>query len=223
MEIIDEINITTKLSGINNKTYLSKGKELEASNESKTVALKPLFRGFIHFGAFICTLVTLILFIITSIYYRFNWGVFIHLISQLIQFGASAVYHIPNWSPKIKTVLRFIDHICIPILVSGTQTSVLLNSIDKISAQHMVAIKITWVISILFIARMLLYRKLHDIFDLCCHIVHGMIVIPYLKLFKNLSYLGSSTSLVWRTAVFGRWCCLWNGMAESSSKSIWFP
>lgn len=149
------------------------------------VELKPKLRGIFHGIAFICTSIIFILFIISSIAFRFNLGIFIYMISQLLQFGVSASYHIPNWNPKVKRILRHIDHICIFLLISGTQTSVLLNTIpaDKLSSA-LNLVKMSWAFSIIGICRLIFLRKLYDIFDLICYICHGTIVLFFYKVLK---------------------------------------
>lgn len=189
-EIVTDIDKNNSGDGINDKSkcHTEEDKYILDNN----VILKPLLRGFIHFGAFICSFISFIFFIITSFHYKFNLGVFIHLMSQMLQFGVSATYHIPNWSPKVKKFWRFFDHGCIPILVSGTHTSIILNNINHNQNNgfysHFSFIKLTWFVSLVLIARLILYRKLHDIFDLCCHILHGMAVLPYISLLSHLSY-----------------------------------
>lgn len=151
---------------------------------------KPKLRGVIHGAAFVCTLVWFVSFLIISCTFKFNLGIFIYLISQLLQFGVSASYHIPNWSPKVKTVLRYIDHMCIFLLISGTQTSVLLNGLptEKISSAINL-IKVSWAVSIIGISRLVFMRHMYDIFDLICYIAHGMIVLPFYNIVKHFGHL----------------------------------
>lgn len=147
--------------------------------------IKPRFRGVIHGIAFLCTLFSAVAFLFTSICSRFNIGILIYLLSQLLQYGVSSVYHIPAWSPKIKKVLRHLDHICIFVLISGTQTSVIVNSIGlRDNPIALICIKLSWTISIIGILKILLMNKLHNIFDLILYCAHGLIVAPFYKILQ---------------------------------------
>lgn len=155
-----------------------------------TTSLKPKLRGIIHGAAFVCTLACLLFFIAASCVFKFNLGILIYLLSQLLQFGVSASYHIPDWSPRPKTVLRYIDHMCIFLLISGTQTSVILNALpsDVISSAASL-IKVSWAVSIIGISRLILMRHLYDIFDLVCYIAHGMVVLPFYNVVRHFDRL----------------------------------
>lgn len=151
--------------------------------------IKPKLRGYLHAYAFICTLIATLIFIFTSFWKKFDLGILIYLISQLLQFGVSACYHIVSWPPKIKKFFRHLDHICIFILISGTQTSVALN-IEKVkkSPSSRIFILSSWLISILGIMKILIMRKLHNIFDLVVYIAHGAIIIPFYNLYKGFQF-----------------------------------
>lgn len=149
---------------------------------------KPRLRGVIHAGAFILTCLGLLAFLVSSCVHSFNLGILIYLISQLLQFGISSFYHIPNWSPRAKLILRYLDHSCIFLLISGTQTSIIINNIPKAERGFStLAIKISWAITAIGISRFFIFSKLYDIFDLICYICHGAIVLPFLS---GLSHFG---------------------------------
>jgi hemolysin III len=158
---------------------------------------KPKLRGAIHGLAFICTILTSIAFLIVSLMCKFNTGVLIYLISQLLQYGISSFYHFFNWSPKVTNLLRFLDHMCIFILISGTQTSVLMNGL---SALHfppaLKVIIISWSISAVGILKILILRKLHNIFDLAVYMLHGCIIVPFINVFGQLKIVDKVLSLV---------------------------
>lgn len=152
--------------------------------EIDKIEIKPKLRGILHGIAFVCTIISFIVFLFTSLIGKFNLGILIYLISQMLQYGASSIYHIPSWSPRIKRILQHIDHICIFILISGTQTSVILNSVkikDTISAMF---IKISWTLSVLGILKIIIMNKLHNLFDLMFYCIHGVIILPFYKVLK---------------------------------------
>ncbi|ELA42041.1 hemolysin III family channel protein [Vittaforma corneae ATCC 50505] len=160
---------------------------LRLNIQNNTFSLpKPKLRGKIHCAAFLLTCFGLLLFLLSSYLYQFNLGILIYLISQMLQFGVSSFYHIPDWNPKTKLFLRYLDHSCIFLLISGTQTSVLLNNIPKTEMSFaLMAIKLSWGISLIGISRFLVFSRLYDIFDLICYICHGLIILPFIKLMAH--------------------------------------
>lgn len=159
---------------------------MEITENQENILLKPKLRGKIHGIAFIGSCIGLVVFLLSSHFFQFNLGILIFLISQLLQFGVSSFYHIPDWKPKAKLFLRYLDHSCIFLLISGTQTSVLLNTIPKSEmAIAFLAIKISWAVSCVGILRFFVFSKLYDIFDLICYIGHGLIILPFMKLMSH--------------------------------------
>lgn len=153
------------------------------TQNTTSVFSKPKLRGKIHCAAFMLTCFGFLLFLLSSYFYQFNLGILIYLISQLLQFGVSSFYHIPDWNPKTKLLLRYLDHSCIFLLISGTQTSVLLNNIPKTELRFaLLAIKLSWGITLIGISRFFIVSKLYDIFDLICYICHGLVILPFVKL-----------------------------------------
>lgn len=92
------------------------------SPASAPVELKPSWRGWIHLGATPLAIAAGIVLIslaptvtgkITSAIYAFT---------GMLLFGTSAVYHRGNWSPKVKAVLKRLDHTNIMLVIAGTYT-----------------------------------------------------------------------------------------------------
>lgn len=152
--------------------------------------IKPSLRGYLHAYAFFFTLLWLFIFIASCIFYKFDLPILIYLLSQLLVFGVSSFYHIPNWDPSTKNFLRTCDHMSIFCLISGTQTAVILSVIPKDKLREALSfIKLSWSISIIGILRLLFIRKLYDIFDLICYIVHGCVLLPFVKLIMSFTIL----------------------------------
>lgn len=151
--------------------------------------IRPMFRGIVHGVAFVATVISTIVFTVTSVWKRFNGGILLYLLSQLLQYGVSSVYHIPNWSPRIKQLLRHIDHICIFVLISGTQTSVIVNSIGLQNRIALFCIKLSWTISAIGIAKILIMNKLHNVFDLVIYCMHGSIIAPFYRILRSVDVL----------------------------------
>lgn len=149
---------------------------------------KPKLRGFIHAFAFVCTAVSSVFFIASSVFLRFNLGIFIYLLSQLLQYGISASYHIPTWTPRIRRILQHLDHMCIFVLISGTQTSVLISLVDiRKSAVARLVIKMSWSITLVGILKTIVMNRFYRILDVALYIAHGLVILPFYRVLSDTS------------------------------------
>ncbi|MBP3223027.1 MAG: hemolysin III family protein, partial [Actinomycetaceae bacterium] len=64
-------------------------------------------------------------------------------VSAVILFGNSSIYHIGKWSPKVRDILRRIDHSNIFLLIAGTYTPLSVALLDTSSA--ILVLSIVWV------------------------------------------------------------------------------
>ncbi|KAI5168615.1 hemolysin III [Pancytospora epiphaga] len=149
---------------------------------------KPKLRGVIHGCAFACTMLSTIVFAVSSFLYKFDSSIALYQLSQLLQYGISSLYHIPSWAPRTKRIMRHLDHMCIFVLISGTQTSVLINITD-IGKNHLAKhiIRVSWAISAVGILKIILMNKLHNMFDLVVYMAHGMVVAPFYRLLAEVA------------------------------------
>jgi hemolysin III len=84
--------------------------------------LKPTWRGWIHAGTFPVAIVAGIVLILCAQSGAAKWSAAVFMATSLLLFGNSALYHRLNWSPKIKVLLKRIDHANILLLIAGTYT-----------------------------------------------------------------------------------------------------
>ena len=145
---------------------------------------KPYFRGKIHLAAFYLTISKSILYILTWTLIRGNKAILIYLISQLILFGVSSTYHTTTWkNERAEYLVRLIDHISIFILISGTQTSVVLSLLPYTIVSKTI-IMISWTITLIGTLKIVLFRRLNHIFDTLVYILHGISVVPFFRIIK---------------------------------------
>ncbi len=85
---------------------------------------KPRFRGFIHAGAFITTLVVGPILIAHAHSATDRIALLIYVVSLLALFGVSATFHLGHWSPAVDRRLRRADHSTIFLAIAGTYTAV---------------------------------------------------------------------------------------------------
>lgn len=138
----------------------------------------------------------------------------IYLLSQMILFGISGFYHRYKFSQGViykkkiinnievfdkenrgfKAVLQKFDHSCIFILIAGTQTSVILSLYygeENISKDIKTFIKLTWIYALLGILKVFLSDYLdalslnNDLTNTFIYIIHGFLVLPFLKYFTS--------------------------------------
>lgn len=86
--------------------------------------IKPSWRGWIHAGTAPVALAAGIVLICLAQGTAAKWASAVFMVSSLMLFGNSAVYHRFNWGPRVKSLLKRIDHANILLLIAGTYTPI---------------------------------------------------------------------------------------------------
>ena len=84
--------------------------------------IKPKFRGWLHAGATPLALAAGIVLVALAPTAAAKWACAVYAVTGLLLFGVSAVYHRGNWSPRVKLVLKRLDHTNIMLVIAGTYT-----------------------------------------------------------------------------------------------------
>lgn len=95
---------------------------LEEAAHDAAVEIKPTWRGWIHAATFPIAIVAGVVLIIVAQGGAAKWAAAVFMATSLLLFGNSALYHRFDWSPKVKVVLKRIDHANILLLIAGTYT-----------------------------------------------------------------------------------------------------
>ncbi|MCX6502153.1 MAG: hemolysin III family protein [Microbacterium sp.] len=95
----------------------------EAAHDAQA-EIRPTWRGWIHAGTFPVALVAGIVLIVLAHGTAAKWSAAVFMVSSLLLFGNSALYHRFDWKPRVKMVLKRIDHANIMLLIAGTYTPV---------------------------------------------------------------------------------------------------
>lgn len=95
---------------------------LEEAAHDAAVEIRPTWRGWIHAATFPVAIVTGVVLIIVAQGGAAKWAAAVFMATSLLLFGNSALYHRFDWSPKVKVVLKRIDHANILLLIAGTYT-----------------------------------------------------------------------------------------------------
>ncbi|MEC5200106.1 hemolysin III [Arthrobacter sp. PL16] len=83
---------------------------------------KPLWRGWIHAVATPLAVAAGIVLIILAPTAGLRTASAIYAFTGVLLFGVSAVYHRGNWSPRVKVVLKRLDHTNIMLVIAGSYT-----------------------------------------------------------------------------------------------------
>ncbi|WP_223626165.1 hemolysin III family protein [Microbacterium sp. EST19A] len=95
---------------------------LEVAAADAAVEIRPTWRGWIHAGVFPVAIVAGIVLIVVAESGAAKWAAAVFMASSLLLFGNSALYHRFDWKPKVKLILKRIDHANIFLLIAGTYT-----------------------------------------------------------------------------------------------------
>lgn len=83
---------------------------------------RPTWRGWIHAITFPFALASGIVLICLADGIGAKFACAVYTATSIMLFGNSAVYHLFNWGPRVKIVLKRIDHSNILLLIAGTYT-----------------------------------------------------------------------------------------------------
>jgi hemolysin III len=97
---------------------------LEAAELDASIEIRPTWRGWIHAATFPVAIAAGIVLIVLAQGAAAKWACAVFMATSLLLFGNSALYHRFDWSPKIRAVLKRIDHANILLLIAGTYTPI---------------------------------------------------------------------------------------------------
>jgi len=85
-------------------------------------AVRPRLRGWLHAGAVPVVLALGILLVALADPGRDRWACAVYAVSAVVLFATSAVYHRGRWSPRVKDILKRVDHANIFVIIAGSYT-----------------------------------------------------------------------------------------------------
>ena len=125
---------------------------LHAAGEvDAAVEIRPTWRGWIHAGTFPVTVVAGTVLILVADGAAAKWASAVFMVTSMLLFGNSALYHRFDWKPKVKVLLKRIDHANILLLIAGTYTPLAVLALPP--AKGLLLLCLVWggtVIGILF-------------------------------------------------------------------------
>lgn len=97
---------------------------LDAAAVDAQTDLKPSWRGWIHAATFPVAVAAGIVLIVLADGAAAKWSSAVFMATSLLLFGNSALYHRFDWSPRVRILLKRIDHANILLLIAGTYTPI---------------------------------------------------------------------------------------------------
>ncbi len=89
---------------------------------ASAAANKPKLRGWLHAGMFPVSLAAGIVLVALAPSDESRLAAAIFSLTAVLLFGTSALFHRGNWSPRVKNVLRRLDHANIFLIIAGSYT-----------------------------------------------------------------------------------------------------
>ena len=126
------------------------GLPLHEADTLSQADVTPTWRGWIHAGTFPVTIVAGVILLIVAEGPAAKWSSAVFVATSMLLFGNSALYHRFNWSPRVKLVLKRIDHANIFLLIAGSYTPIAVLALPP--AKSTLLLTLVWVGAILGIA-----------------------------------------------------------------------
>ncbi|MGO4454266.1 PAQR family membrane homeostasis protein TrhA [Arthrobacter sp. RAF14] len=101
---------------------------------AEMLAIKPAWRGWIHAVAAPLALAASIILICLAPTPDRKIVSAVYALTGLMLFTVSAVYHRGNWSPKVKAILKRLDHTNIMLVIAGSYTPLAWTLLDRPTA-----------------------------------------------------------------------------------------
>ena len=103
-------------------------------------AVKPRLRGWLHAGMAPLAVVAGIVLICLAPTDPARIGAGIFALTAALLFGTSAIYHRGRWTPRMKQLLKRIDHSNIFLIIAGTYTPFAVTLLDRSQATSLLLI-----------------------------------------------------------------------------------
>jgi hemolysin III len=108
---------------------------------STTIPLSPpKLRGWLHAGLFPLALAAGIVLICLAPTPGEAAACTVFAVTSWLLFGVSGVYHTVSWNPKVKAVLRRLDHTNIFLIIAGTYTPIAVTLLSRGTAELLLSL-----------------------------------------------------------------------------------
>jgi len=109
---------------------------------AELLMIKPKWRGWIHTATAPLALAAGIILVVLAPTVDRRITSAVYAATGVLLFGVSAVYHRGNWSPRVKLVLKRLDHTNIMLVIAGTYTPLAWTLLER--QQAVVLLWVIW-------------------------------------------------------------------------------
>jgi len=106
------------------------------------VEIRPTWRGWIHAATFPVAVIAGVVLIVLAEGAPAKWAATVFMVTSMLLFGNSALYHRFDWSPKVRILLKRIDHANILLLIAGTYTPIATLALEP--GQGILLLSLVW-------------------------------------------------------------------------------
>jgi hemolysin III len=145
---------------------------------------KPLMRGWLHAGAAVAvSITTVVLCWLSRSDIPKMLSLLVFGLTMIELYIVSALYHIGNWPPRVRGVLRSVDHANIFLLIAGTYTPLCFN---VLSGWARVALLVAiWLLAALGLVLAVFTTRLPRWISPALYVAMGWIAVLALPLFLS--------------------------------------
>jgi hemolysin III len=155
---------------------------------SATAAAKPKLRGWFHAGVFPLAVAAGIVLIALAPTTATSAECSVFAVSSWLLFGVSGVYHRGTWGPKVRGVLRRLDHTNIFLIIAGTYTPISLVLLSRQSA--VLLLSLVWTGALIGIGMRVFWLSAPRWVYVPCYLALGWAAVFYLPSFLTIGGWG---------------------------------
>ena len=169
---------------------------------AELLMIKPKWRGWIHTATTPLALAAGLVLVILAPTPDLKIACAVYAVTGVLLFGVSAVYHRGNWSPRVKMVLKRLDHTNIMLVIAGSYTPLAWALLDRQKAE--VLLWVIWSGAILGVLFRVLWTNAPRWLYVPIYIALGCGALFYLPDFFAANVACGRADLRWRRAVYHR-------------------
>ena len=158
------------------------------ATSAAAAAVKPKLRGWSHAGFFPLAVAAGIVLIALAPTTATSVECAIFAVSSWMLFGVSGVYHRGTWGPKVRGVLRRLDHTNIFLIIAGTYTPLSLVLLPRHTA--VVLLSLVWAGALLGIGMRVFWLGAPRWVYVPCYLALGWAAVFYLSSFLHIGGWG---------------------------------
>jgi hemolysin III len=154
-----------------------------AATNAAAAAVKPKLRGWFHAGVFPLAVAAGIVLIALAPTTATSAECAVFAVSSWLLFGVSGVYHRGSWGPKVRAVLRRLDHTNIFLIIAGTYTPISLVLLPRHTA--IVLLTLVWAGALIGIGMRVFWLSAPRWVYVPCYLALGWAALFYLPAFMK--------------------------------------